>query len=89
MYIAYEIKFWPYSWANGLEIGNGLFGTVQLTKSPDPDKTFSSGYGMRYDVRLTFSLSNGSGFGKNITVVGVENSSSAPSNNEKRYLNSW
>ena len=69
LYFAYEIKFWPFSRTNHFTIANCSFEAVQLTKNPDPDKNFNSGYGIGFDVRPTFSLSNGSGFGKILSLL--------------------
>ena len=37
-----------------------MFGAVKLTKNADPDKYNYSGYGIGFDLRLEFSLSDGS-----------------------------
>ena len=35
---------------------NGLFGSVTLTKNDDIDKYWYSGYGIRFDRKLSFSF---------------------------------
>ena len=48
------------------------------------------GYGVSYDVRRQFSLSNGGGFGKYIKIFGAGMSSSFHvDDNKKIYPNSW
>ena len=86
MYIVYELKLWPYSQTNDFAITNYLFEAVQLTKNSNIEKYSYSGYGIRFDVRLSFLLSDGSGFGKYVIIFGVGNSSSAYVNNKKRWL---
>ena len=46
-------------------LGNSLFGGVKLTKNADPDKYKYYRYRIGFDACGSFSLSNGSGFGKN------------------------
>ena len=48
----------------------------KLTINADRDKYSYYGYNMRFDTHGTFSLSDGSGFGKNIIIFEVNNSSS-------------
>ena len=63
-----------------------LFGSVKLTKNADPDKYKYSGYGIGFDSRSEFSLSDGS-IGKNVIIIGVDMSSSVHINNkEKDFL---
>ena len=61
-----------------------FFGAVKLTKSVDADKNGYSGYGIGFDARLSFSLSNGTGFVKKIRFSRVGNSSSDLANNKKK-----
>ena len=35
-----------------------LFGSVKLTKNADPDKCRCSGYGIRFNARSTFEISD-------------------------------
>ena len=46
LYIAFEIKLWPFSANNGSALRNSLFADVKLTANPDPDKDSYSGYGI-------------------------------------------
>ena len=46
----------------------------KLTKNADPDKYSYSEYSIGYDTRGTFFCSN-TGFGKNVIIFGVANSS--------------
>ena len=67
IYIAYEINLWPFTIGRDFSLGNSLYGSVKLTKNPDFDKYKYSGYGIGFDTRWSFSLSDGSGFDKNVT----------------------
>ena len=40
-------------------LGNCLFGAVELTRNADPDKYEYSGYGIEFDARSKFQLSDG------------------------------
>ena len=65
-----------------------MFGAFKLTKNVDFDKYKYSGCGIGFDVRGSFSLSNGSGFGKNVIKFIVDMSSSTHVDNRKeRRLN--
>ena len=54
---------------------NSLFGTVKLTTNADLDKCEYSGYGTVVDASRSFSLSDGIGFGKKVTIFGANMSS--------------
>ena len=43
-----------------------MFGAVKLVKNDDLDKYKPSEYGIGFDACGSFSLSDGSGFGKNV-----------------------
>ena len=53
---------------------------VKFTKYLDPDKYSYSGYGVSFDVPLTFSLPNG-GFVKNLVIFGADKSLSVDADN--------
>ena len=53
-------------------LGNSLFDAVKLSKNPDLDKYSYFGYSIGFNVRGSFSLSNGSGFGKNVIIFGAD-----------------
>ena len=69
-----------------IAIRSSLFGAAKLTKNGDPNKYSYFSYGIRFDAFVTFSLSNGEGFGKNFIIFGVENGCFAHLSIEKRYL---
>ena len=79
IYIVYEINLWPFNASKVFMLGNSLLGIIKLTKDPDPDK---------YE-RGSFSLSNGSGFCKNVIIFTADMSSSMHVDNKKRNLNFW
>ena len=47
-----------------MQYENCLFGAVQLAKNANKDKYGYSGYGIGFDTRSSFSLSNRNGFSK-------------------------
>ena len=49
------------------------------------DKYKHSGYGIGFDARGSFSLSDGSGFGKNVIMFDAVLSSSMHVNNRRNY----
>ena len=56
-------------------MNNYLFRSVRLTKNADPDKYKYSSYGIGFDFRSEFSLSDGS-YGKSVITFGADMSSS-------------
>ena len=68
MYIVYEINLCQNDLDSKFTLSNSLFSSVKLTKNPDPDQYSYSGYGIRFNVGGTFSISNGSGFRKNVIM---------------------
>ena len=62
----------PFTVGKDFELVNSLFAGVKLTKNADFDKYKYSGYGTRFDARGSFSLSEGSGFGKNVIMFGAD-----------------
>ena len=55
-----------------------------MNKNNDIDKYKYSGYGIRFDRKEEFSFGNG--FGRNCIIFGVDVSSSAHIDNEKKYI---
>ena len=62
-----------------------LFGAVTLTKTADIDKYGYPGYGIGFDRRSSFSFPGG-GFGQNLLIFGVDMSSSAHIDNNKKDI---
>ena len=56
-------------------VKNALFGTVTLAKNVDTDSYGNSGYGIGFD-RIGSFLHSGIGFGRNVTIFGVDMHSS-------------
>ena len=87
LYIAFEVKLWPFNANNGFALRNSLFADVKLTaililiRILILDMVFNLIY-----VEL-FKMPNG-GFGKNVIIFVADMSSSAHADNKKRYLNS-
>ena len=64
---------------------NCLFGAVKLTKNANPNKYSYSGYGIGFDSRSVFLISNFD-WGKSGIIFGVDMSSSVYANNKNRDI---
>ena len=84
IYIVYELGA-SRSHNNDPTLKNCLLGAVTLTKNADIDKYGYSGYGIGFDRRGSFSFPDG-GFGQNVLIFGVDMSSSAHIDNNKKYI---
>ena len=83
IYIVYEINK-NFNLSSYPTLEHFLFGAVSLNKNNDIDKYKYSGYGIRFDRKEEFSFGNG--FGRNCIIFGVDVSSSAHIDNEKKYI---
>ena len=84
----YEINLWLCKYSSDFTLNDSLFGAVNLTKNTDSDKYKYFWYGIGFDVNGIL-LSDGSGFGKNVIIIGTDMISSAHiDNRKKRYLDS-
>ena len=63
---------------------NSLFGVVKLSRNADLDKYEYSGYGIGFDARGNFSLSDSIRFTRNIIIFGADVSSSCHVDNRKK-----
>ena len=57
-----------------------------MTENVDPEKYCYSRYGIRLDTCGTFSLPDVSGFGKNVIIFEVDNSSSVHTDKRKKDI---
>ena len=62
---------WPFRRDDDFTSGNALFGALKLTKNADKNQYKYSGYGIEFHNHKTFSLSNGSGFGRDVIIFGA------------------
>ena len=62
-------------------LGDCLFMAVKLTENADPEKYGYSGYGIRFNTSLNFSVNDKQG--KNVTIFSVDNSLSLHTDNRK------
>ena len=86
----YTINLWPFKQIADFTLGNSLSGAIKLTKNADFDKYRYSGYGIGFNSYRSFSLSNDSGFRKNIIKFGADMSAFVHiDNKKKRYLDFW
>ena len=63
-----------------------MFRAVKLIKNADPGKYKCSGYGVEFGARGSFSISDGSGIGKNVIIFGADMSSLVHIGNKKKYI---
>ena len=84
IYIVFELGA-SSSHNNDPTLKNCLFGAVTLTKNADIDKYGYSGYGIGFDRRSSLSFPGG-GFGQNVLISGADMSSSAHTDNSKKYI---
>ena len=81
IYIVYEITN-SNNDSNYPTLENCLFGSIKLTKNADINKYEYSGYGIGFDRKASFSISNE--IGKNVIIFGVDMSSSTKIDNRKK-----
>ena len=84
IYIVYEITD-NFNVISYPMLENCLFGAVSLTKNADIDKHKYSGCGIGFDRHGTFSIP-GIRLGRNVTIFGVDFSSSTKIDNEKKDI---
>ena len=75
LYISHTLDKWSKDLDTNFTLSNCLFVAVNLTKNADPDKSKYSGYGLGFDSCSQFLWKDGS-YGKNVTIFGVDNTSS-------------
>ena len=61
---------------------NCLFGAIKLTKNSGINKYMYSGYGLGFGSKGTFSHPDGSSFGQNVIVFGVDQSNFSHAHNK-------
>ena len=83
IYIVYEIEK-SVNISRDPTLENYLFGTVKLTKHIDIDRYKYSGYGIGFDRKGCFSISDE--VGKNVIIFGVDTSSSSHIDNKKKIF---
>ena len=83
IYIVYEINR-NFGISSYPTLENILFGVVKLTKHPDFDQCKYSGYGFEFDRKGFFSLGNE--ICRNVTIFGVDISSSPHIDNKKKDI---
>ena len=71
MYISCTLNPWSRDLNADFTLGTCLFGSLELTKDTDPDKYKYSGYGIGFDSRSEFSLTDGS-LGKSDIIFEVD-----------------
>ena len=60
---------WSFTVSQDFMLGNSLCRAAKLTTNADPYKYKYSGYGIGFDANGSFSLIDGSDFGKNVIVL--------------------
>ena len=83
LYISYTLDPWSRDLNTDFTLNNCLFGSVKLTENSYPDKEKYSNYGLGFDSRSEFSLTDGS-VGKNVIIFGSDMSSFVPVDNKNK-----
>ena len=65
---------WAYAHDTDFALGNYFFRAVKFTKNPNLVKYNSLIYGIESDKPGSFSLSNGSGFDRNLIIFSADTS---------------
>ena len=76
-YIIYKLYLCSYVQDTEFTLEKFLFVAFKLTKNADFDKYSWSGYSIGFHARECFSLSDSSGFDKNVIIFGTDMSSSS------------
>ena len=85
VFSVYELGAWSWNLNSDFTLSDCWFGGVKLAWNADPDKYESIGYGIGFNSRSEFSLSNGS-MGKNVNIFGIDMSSSVQIDNKKKDI---
>ena len=70
-FIVYKLGTWSRDLNTGFTLKDCLFGSVKLVRNTDPDKYVCTGYGIGFNLRSAFSLTDDS-TGKNATIFGAD-----------------
>ena len=81
VYIVYDLDAWPKNLTINFKFKNCLFRATNIVKNTDKEKYVYSRYGITFDIDSSWSFDND--FARNVTIVGVANSSSSHSDNLK------
>ena len=79
--IVYELNAWPKNTTNNFRLKNCLFGATNRVKNDDKEKWVYSGYGIAFHGAGSWNFDND--FATNVTIFGVENSSSSHTDDYK------
>ena len=85
LYISYTLNPRSRDLNTNFTLSNCLFKSVKLTKNAEPDKYVYNGYGIEFDSRAGFSLTEGS-LGKNVIIFEVDMSSSVHIDNKNKDI---
>ena len=81
-FIVYESDTWSQDLSSDFTLKDCLYGGVKLAKNAYLDKCVYNDYGIGFDSRSEFSLTDASA-GKNVTIFGINMSSSVHIDNKK------
>ena len=74
IYISYKLNAWLRNPTNNFKFKNCLFGATNIVKNSDKEKYVYTGYRITFDSAGVSSFDNDTP--RNVTVFGVDNSSS-------------
>ena len=75
VYFVYELYDWSKIPTNNLKFKKWLFGVTNIVKNNDKEKHVYSGYGITFNSTDWWKFANGTA--RNVTIFGVDNSSSS------------
>ena len=85
LYISNKLGWQLINLNTDFTLGNCFFGSVKLTKNADPDKCKYTNYGIGFDSRSEFLLTDGS-YGKDFFIFRGEMSSSVHVNSKGKDI---
>ena len=85
IYISCILNQWPSDLNTDFTLSNCIFVCVKLNQNADRDKYVYIGYGIGFDLRLEFSLPDGS-MGKSFIIFGVDMTSSVHNDNKGKDI---
>ena len=83
-YIVYNLDNLPKIPLRNFTLENCLFGATNRVKNDDKEKYVNSGYGIAFNGKCSWSFNDN--FARNVSIFGVDNSSSSHTDNLKNVF---
>ena len=85
MITVYKLDKWSRDLNSNFTLTDCLFGGVKLAKNSEPDKYLYSAYGIGFNSRSVFSLTDDN-VGKYVIIFGTHMNSSVHNDNKNKYI---